>query len=165
MSGLYELVGERLALQNTLQAMDFDQETITDTLEGESTALQVKIEDYGYVIRNMESFTDAIKAEEERLSKRRRIHENRVEQIKNWLKSNMEACGIQKIECPAFTIAIQKNPASVVVDAESQIPEAYWRLPEPPPMVLNKKLIGEAIKAGIEVPGCHLAQSTRLAIK
>lgn len=165
MSSLYELVGERLALQNTLQSLDMDTQTIEDTLEGDSTALQAKIENYGWVIREMESFTDAIKAEEDRLSKRRRIHEHRVEQIKNWLKINMEACGIQKIECPAFTIAIQKNPASVVIDAESQIPEGYWRLPDPPPMVVNKKLIAEAIKAGMEVPGAHLGQSTRIVIK
>ncbi len=165
MSSLYELTSERLALQNTLQSLDFDQETINDTLEGESTALQEKIENYGFVIRNMESFTDAIKAEEDRLAKRRRIAENRVEQIKNWLKINMEACGIKKIECPAFTISIQNNPASVQIDAELQIPEGYMRLPEPPPMVPNKKLIGEALKAGIDVPGCHLNQSTRLVIK
>lgn len=162
---LYELTSKRLALQNTLQALNFDVETIQDTLEGDSHALQVKIENYGYVIRNMESFVEAIKIEEERLSKRRRIQENRVEQIKNWLKLNMEACGIQKIESPAFTIAIQKNPASVVIDSENLIPEGFWHLPEPPPMVPNKKLIGDAIKSGLEVPGAHLAQSTRISIK
>ncbi len=165
MPSLYELTSERLALQNTLQSLDLDAQTIEDTLEGDSHALQIKIENYAFVIRNMESFTEAIKAEEERLAKRRRINENRVEQIKSWLKINMEACGIKKIECPAFTIAIQNNLASVVIDVESLVPEGYMRLPEPPPMVPNKKLIAEAIKAGMEVPGCHLSQSTRLSIK
>ncbi len=165
MATLYELTGERLALQNTLQSLDLDTQTINDTLEGDSTALQTKIENYGFVITEMESFTAAIKAEEERLSKRRKIHENRVEQIKNWLKMNMEACGITKIECPVFTIAVQNNPSSVVIDMESAIPECYMRLPEPPPMVPNKKLIAEAIKAGLDVPGCHLSRSTRLVIK
>lgn len=165
MSSLYELTSERLALQNTLQSLDMDAQTIEDTLEGDSQALQVKIENYGYVIRNMESFAEAIKAEEDRLSKRRRIQENRVEQIKNWLKLNMEACGIQKIECPAFTIAVQNNPASVVIDTEYLIPAEYMCQPEPPPPAPNKAAIKDAIKSGIEVPGAHLSQSTRIVIK
>ncbi len=165
MSTLYDLTVERIALKNKLETLDLDQVTIEDTLEGESTEIQSKIENYGFIIREMESFADAIKAEEDRLSKRRKIAENRVEQIKQWLKSNMEACGIHKIEYPAFTIAVQNNPASVVVDMESAIPEGYMRIPEPPPMMPNKKLIAEALKAGLDVPGCHLSQSTRLVIK
>lgn len=41
----------------------------------------------------------------------------------------------------------------------------YMRLPEPPPTIPNKAMIATAIKSGIEVPGAHLAQSTRLVIK
>ena len=162
---LYELVAERLALQNKLESLNFDIETIEDTLEGESTALQAKIENYGFVIRNMESFSDVMKAEEKRMSERRKAHETKVTRIKDWLKENMESCGISKIDCPAFTIALQKNPPSVVIDDESLIPEGYKRIPEPPPLTPNKIMIATAIKAGLEVAGCHLAQSTRLVIK
>src|SRR3990167_6669547 len=76
MSSLYELIGERLALQNKLQEQDFDEQTILDTLEGDSVAIQKKIEDYCYVIRNMESLPAELKAEEQRLAIRRKVWEN-----------------------------------------------------------------------------------------
>ena len=58
MSGLslYQLTGDRLALRNKLESMDFDTETIQDTLEAESTEIQLKIESYGFVIKEMEAF-------------------------------------------------------------------------------------------------------------
>lgn len=165
MTTLRELTGERLALQDKLEGLDLDEQTILDTIEGNSTEIVAKIEDYGYVIRNMESFVEAVKAEEERMVKRRKIAESRVGYIKEWLFKNMIACDIKKIECPAFTISIQNNPQSVVIDSESQIPSDYMRQPEPPPPTPDKKLIGQALKDGFDVPGCHLAQSQRLVIK
>lgn len=165
MSTLRELTGERLALQDKLEALDLDEQTILDTLEGAETEIALKIENYGYVIRNMESFVEAVKAEEERMTKRRRIAESRVGYIKEWLFKNMVACDIKKIECPAFTIAIQNNPAAVVIDSESLIPSEFMRQPEPPPPSPDKKAIAAAIKDGLKVAGAHLAQSQRLVIK
>lgn len=165
MSNLYELVGERLTLQRRLESMELDEVTIADTLEGNSVELESKITDYGYVIRNMESFTEAIKAEETRMAERRKAHEKRVANIKFWLLQNMQVCGIQKIECPAFTISLKNNPASVVIDDESLIPEGFKNLPEPPPLTPNKTMIAKAIKAGEHVPGCHLEQKQRIEIK
>lgn len=167
MSSLYDLTQERLALQNKLETLDFDSQTIQDTLEAGSTELEAKITDYGYVIKNLDVFTDAMKAEEKRMADRRKVHEARVEHIKTWLLTNMEACGIMKIDCPAFSIAVKANPPKVVVDEIGTIPMAYMRalpivIPEPVP---NKKLITDAIKAGLTVNGCHLEQSNRIEIK
>jgi len=162
---LYELTGERLALQNKLESMNFDEETINDTLEANSTELEAKIEGYGWIIRNMESFTDAMKAEEVRMAERRKAHEKRVTNIKAWLLQNMQLCGITKIECPAFAITVKNNPPSVVIDDEALIPEAYKKLPDPPPLIANKTMIGTALKSGLDVPGCHLEQKQRVEIK
>jgi hypothetical protein len=167
MSNLYELTGERLTLMKKLESMNFYEETIADTLEGESTELQTKIESYGFVIRNMESFTDSMKAEETRMSDRRKAHEKRVANIKSWLLQNMQVCGISKIDCAAFTIALKNNPPSVIVDDESAIPADLMRLPEPKPPVStpDKKEIAVRIKSGTVVAGCHLEQSQRIEIK
>lgn len=162
---LYELSGERLALQNKLESMDLDIETITDTLEANSMEIEAKIADYGYVIRNMDSFTDAMKAEENRMFERRKAHEKRVSKIKAWLLQNMQLCGITKIECPAFTVSLKNNPASVIIDDEELIPDGYKKLPEPPPLTPNKTMISTALKSGIAVPGCHLEQKQRIDIK
>lgn len=167
MTTLRELTENQIALRNRLEEMNFDEQTIEDSLDGNSTELQAKIENYGYVICELESFVDAIKAEEERIIKRRKINESRLGWIKEWLKKNMEACGISKVECPAFTVALQNNPQSVVVDSVLDIPGAYMRTPPIviPESVPDKKLIAEALKTGLSVPGAHLTQTQRLVIK
>lgn len=164
---LYELTGERLALQSRLEAMNFDEETISDTLEGESTEIAKKVEDYIYVIRNRTAFADAMQAEIDRMTERRNAELKRIERIEAWLLQNMIACDFRKVECPAFTINVQNNPPKVEVMDEKQIPPDYWRTPEPKPPVAtpDKKLILQAIKDGKEVPGCKMVQSARLVVK
>jgi len=166
MSSLYELTGQRLELQRKLETLNIDEEVILDTLEGESAELEAKIADYGFVIRNMEAFGDAIKAEETRLTLRRKSQEAKIDHIKAWLLQNMETCGISKIEHPAFTISVKSNPAKVVVDNEGQIPQEYFKqVIVEPTWQLVKKDVADAIKAGKEVTGAHLEQSKRIEIK
>ena len=165
MSSLYELVGKRLALQKKLEDLNFDEVTIEDTLLGDSLAIQAKVEDYCFVIRNMEALPEQIKAEEKRLADRRKAIESRVQRVKDWLLINMQQAGISKIESPVFTVALQNNPPSVIIDDESAIDEGFKRMPDPLPLVVDKKLIKMAIDAGQEVLGAHIEVKQRLVIK
>lgn len=166
MPSLYELTGQRLALQSKLEELNLDTDTINDTLEGESTELEAKIADYGFVIKNLEAFGDAIKAEEIRLQERRKAQEAKIDHIKLWLLTNMQACGISKIEHPAFTIAVKANPAKIVVDNEGQIPQEYFKqVIVEPTWQLEKKSVADAIKSGKEVAGAHLETGFRIEIK
>lgn len=165
MSTLYELSGQRLALQNKLEAMNFDEETILDTLEGESTELQAKIEDYGYVIRNRTSFADAQSAEIARMIARRDAELKRIANIELWLLTNMQGCGITKIECPAFTVSVKVNPASLDVLDEAAIPAEYMRTPKPPVPAPDKRAILEALKLGVPVDGCSIKHTSKLVVK
>jgi hypothetical protein len=164
---LYELTGERLALQSKLEAMNFDEETIIDTLEGNSTELAKKVEDYVYVIRNRSSFADAMQSEIDRMTERKNAEVKRIAAIEEWLLQNMIACKFLKVECPAFTITVQNNPQKVEVLDEKQIPADYWRTHEPKPPVSapDKKLILTDLKAGKDVPGCAMVQTARLVVK
>lgn len=164
---LYELTNERLQLQHKLEALNLDECTIADTLEGESGALERKIEDYGWVMLGMEQYINSIKAEKERLDGRLALKEKQLTSIKDWLREGMVAAGISKIDCPVFSITIKTNPPKVVIDAESQIPNEFWIVPEPvePVPRINKTLIQAAIKEGREVNGAHIEQSKRLDFK
>lgn len=164
MSTLYELTAQRLELQSKLESMDFDTETIMDTLDGESTELQAKIESYAYVIRNMDSLVDATKAEAKRIGELAKAREVHVARIKDWLLTNMQACEIKSIECPAFKISVKNNPPSVVIDNAGQIPCEYYVYPEPEPYP-DKKSIAAILKTGKAVPGTHLETKQRLEIK
>jgi hypothetical protein len=165
MSSLYELTAERLAIKEKLESAGLDEVTIADTLSGTSTEITKKIEDYGYVIKNLRAPVVAIDEEIKRLQERKKQMEKEAERVEFWLFENMVKAGISKVECPLFTIALQKNQPSVHVADEASIPAEYWRLPPPPEKVLDKKAIAAAIKEGKEIPGAFLQQSQRLVIK
>lgn len=167
MSSLFALTAERLALQNYLEELDFDIDTINDTLEGESTALEAKIEDYGYVIRNRAAFLASMDAEIERMKSRRDAEASRIAGIEDWLLKNMQACGITKIECAAFSVAVKENPQSVDVLDESAINEWYMYTPTPAlvqPRPDKKQILAD-LKAGKAVTGCALKRTVKLVIK
>jgi hypothetical protein len=72
---------------------------------------------------------------------------------------------IERIECPLFTMKIQKNPASVDVYDPLSIPAEYMVTPEPPPARVDKKALATAMKVGHEIPGARMVQGVRLSIK
>lgn len=165
MTTLYQLTGERLALQQKLTDAGYDELTIQDTLDGSSTEIEAKIESYAYVIRNLRAPVQTIDDEIKRLTERKKAMSNHADRVEQWLFDNMVQAGITKVECPAFTIAIQNNPASVYVADEASIPSEYMRQPETPPPAPDKKMIASALKDGKEVAGCYLQQTKRLVIK
>jgi hypothetical protein len=167
MPSLFELTKERLALQNKLESLDLDTQTIQDTLEGDSTALTEKVEYYGFVLRNRDGLGDAMKAEIARMQARYDTHTKRTDAIKAWLLQNMQRCGMTRIDCPAFSVILKTNPPSVVIDADGDIPAAFMRItpPAPPVSKPDKKAIMDAIKSGYSIPGCHIEQKKRVVIK
>ena len=164
---LYELTQQQLELKQHLMGMNLDEQTITDTIEGSSLEISKKIENYGIVLRDRESFVDAIYKEIERLTERMNAEKKRIERTKNWLLSSMVTLEIKQVECPLFTIAVQDNPPSVDVYNDKLIPEEYMRVPEPKPPVPapDKRLILADLKAGKEVAGCVLKRDKRIVIK
>lgn len=162
---LYQLADEYVEALRAMAEMELDEQTVADTLEGLSGELQVKATNVAMFVRNLEATADAIKAAEQQMAARRKAIENRAKRIRDYIQSQMEKTGISKIECPYFKLAIRDNPPSVVVDNADAIPEEYMRQPETPPPAPDKKMIGDALKDGIEVPGVHLERSKRLEIK
>lgn len=162
---LYELAQEYREAATKLADLDLPAEVVADTLEGMGGAIEAKAQSVAAFVRNLEASAEAIKQAEVQMAIRRKAIEARAAHIRNYLLSNLLATGIHKIDCALFSIAVKDNPVSVVVDAESQIPEQFMRVPDPPPPAPDKKAIAAALKAGEDVPGCHLAKTQRLDIK
>ena len=164
MTALFILAQEHRALSDKLHDLDLDDQTILDTLEGESTDLIEKGKNVAAVFRNLESDAKQIKEAEQQLAERRKAIEKRAESLKNYLKTNMEVAGILKIECPWFCITLANNPEAVTVDDESLIPRDYFK-EIPATFQLDKNLCKQALKDGFEVPGVRLTRGTSLRIK
>jgi hypothetical protein len=162
---LYELSTNYLEALDFLTdpEMDLPIETVNDTLESLSGELEDKAINVAKFFRNMEATADAIKIAEANMAKRRKALENRVQWLKNYIKENMEVCGITNIECPHFKLSIQKTPAVVNVMDEDAIPAQFKE--EVTSWKIDKTAIKDAIKSGSIVPGTELISGTRLAIK
>ncbi len=164
---LFQIAAEYRHITDVLMDSGVDEQTLTDTLEGEAWPLELKAQNYGFVIRNLESLATNIKEAEKQMADRRKSIEKRAAALAERLKTGLEIAGVSKLETPHFALTIKKNPPSVDVWDEKQIPAEFWSTPEPVPPVAvpDKKAIAEAIKAGKDVPGAQLAQGTRLDIR
>ena len=164
MNTLFNLAAEYKAASDKLHDSDLDEQTIADTLEGMAGELEAKATNVGFVIRNLDSMAEQIKQAEEGMTKRRKAIENRSKWLKSYLLQNMLATGKSKIESPYFVISVRNNAESVVIDAESQLPDDYMR-EIPATYEPNKQAMKQAIQDGFTVPGAHLARTQSLQIK
>ena len=164
MAALFILATEHRALADKLHDLDLDDQTILDTLEGQSGDLIEKGKNVAAVFRNLESDAKQIKEAEQQLADRRKAIEKRAEALKQYLKTNMELAGIQKIECPWFVVSIKNNPESVVIDDAEQIPDDYLR-EIPASYTPDKAMMKSAMQDGYVIPGAHLERGKRLDIR
>lgn len=161
---LYELSAQFNEFLSLAEQEEFDQQTISDTLE----SLTLEIEDKGRNVaaytQNLEASINAMKEAEKRMADRRKALERKAEWMKNYLRSNMERCGITKIECPEFKVTLGKPSQVCEVFSEEDLPEDYivTKVTKSP----DKKLIMQALKDGFDVPGAKIGEGKpRLTIK
>lgn len=162
---LFEIAGQFREMAERLVDLDIDEQTLVDTLEGESGALVEKGQNVAFVVRNLEANASAIKEAEAAMSARRKALENRAIRLRKYLLDGMRLANIQRIDSPYFAIKIAKNPPSVDVYEPGLVPTDYMTSPPPPPPQLDKALVKKAIADGFEVPGCRLVSGERVDIK
>ncbi len=158
---------------NYLQALDFltdpelnlPIEAVNDTLEGLSGELEDKAINIAKFIRNLETTAEAIKQAEANMVKRRKALESRAQWLKDYLKYNMEATGIKRIDCPYFRLSIAKNPATLDIFDNHAIPDDYKHTETVTTEHIDKTAIKAALSAGQSIDGARLVNGTRLAIK
>ena len=165
MTSLYDIAAEYRQTADKLADLDLDEQTIADTLEGMSGALELKAQNVVMFARNLEATATAIKEAETAMAARRKAIEHRAAGLRRYALSAMQVAGVQSIECPYFKLSVRKNPPAVEVFDAAQIPAQFMRTPEPPPPAPDKKAITEAIKAGQEVPGARLVSGDRLEVR
>lgn len=169
MTALYVLSSKYLALAERLADGDFDLQTIADTIEasGISDEIAVKAQGCEFVARGALAHNLAIDVEIVRLQALKARREKIAQGMRDYIKDCMEHTGMEKIDCPLFSISIRKNPPAVDITDRLSLPAQYWVTPTPTPPVAapDKNAIKNAIKAGIDVIGARLTQTTRLEIK
>ncbi len=157
--------------QDYLQALDLftdpeadiPMDAVMDTLEGIEGQMQDKAVNVAKFMQNLVASAKAIKEAEQQMARRRKAIENRATWFKEYLKNNMEAAGITKIESPWFNLAIQKNPEAVEIFDETSLPDEFKS--EVVTVKIDRSAIKQALQDGVGVSGAMLTRGTRLAIR
>lgn len=139
---------------------------LKEELERELTILlQEKSQNIIGYVRNMELTVDAMKTEEKRISEQRKGIENKIEKFKNYVKECMERNGFSKIDTGLGSLAIAKDPMSLEIENEDEIPIEFKQ------EIVTTKIDKTAIKkhfkeTGEIIPGTIIVNDkTSLRIK
>ena len=164
MTSLYKLTEQQRELKELLNNEDLPPEAIEDTFQALSGEFNEKAVSVVHVIHNMDSDLESIDAEIKRLSAMKSALKNKKENIREYLRTNMEASEITKIECPIFKISLAKGRDVAHIEDEEKLPDELVTVSvvtKP-----NKTEILKRLKAGEEIPGARLEKSnTSLRIK
>lgn len=151
MTALHELTGQFLELANN---EDLPAEAIRDTLEameGDIKSKAVSLADWAL---DMDGNIEKIDAAIERLQEKKKSISKRKESLIEYLRNNMEATGISKIQCPLFSITLAAGRESVAISDDSAIPDDFLNVKTV--ISPDKTAIAKALKEGKEVAGASL---------
>ena len=168
MASLYELSGDYAKFSELMEMEELEpemQEALEDALNNLGEDIEIKLENYAKIIKNFESDIAGLKAEEERLNKKRKTLENSIKTMKQRMTEAMIQTGKVDIKGELFKFKVQANPPSVIMDVNSveDIPEKYLIAQDPK---IDKKKLAEDLKAGVELEGvAHLQASATVRIR
>lgn len=159
----YEIPG---ALRELLDRLDADPDT--GEVDGEALAAYAeynaaaaeKLEGTACYVRELKAEAGAIKAEEERLAKRRKALENKSERLKNYMMPALEAMG-GKVKGVMASVRIGKSQAVTVFDIDA-LPDTFKHVKttiDPDKVALKK-----ALKSGEVIPGAALEDRQSVVI-
>lgn len=160
---LYEITGDLLTVIDGGMVADpetgeiyFDEENFEE-LEG---LYLDKLEACGLYIKNTQAEIDAIRAEEKRLAERRRIKENKIKRLSDYMLQSMKATDTKKLDTPKVFVSTRKSK-KVIIDQISELPTYCFKVTQTP----SKSIIKEAIENGKHVGGAHIEESVNLTLK
>ena len=131
---------------------DVDEETLRDTLEGISELPEL----IAAIVRSHlddAALAAALRSRVSDMQERLGRIEGRAEKKRALIASVMERADMRKLSEPDFTVSLRPTPCPLVITAEADIPEAYWK-PQPPK--LDRKALLAALNSGECVPGASL---------
>jgi uncharacterized protein YlxW (UPF0749 family) len=164
MTALYLIAQEYRAAAAQLADLDLQPEVIADTLESMAGDIETKAQSVAHMVRSLEADAAAVKQWAKDANERAKAIESRAARLREYLSSNMQACGIQRIEGPGITLSFRAT-SSVVIDDEAQIPAEYMRQKPPPPAEPDKVALAAAMKAGASIPGARIETRQALQVK
>jgi hypothetical protein len=156
---------EELKVRLKEQFPEADDQTLLDTLEGETSLVEV-INRIAESAMDDETLAKAAKERAAEIVARSKRFSARAESKWNLVQWAMEKSERKKIEAASFTLSLGAKPKTVIVISAPDIPKGYMRTPEPLPPKPDLKAILEALKDGKSIEGCTLSNGgTTLTVR
>ena len=163
MRALYDIDAAILACVDQETGEIFDPEQL-DALQMERAQ---KLEGVALWIKDLKAEAEAVKAEADRLTARKKAVENKIDGLKTWL---LYALGGEKLKTPRCNV-YQTHSQKVVIDDEkamidmlmsSPFGEKFLRIKEPE---IDKNALKDSLKQGYEYEFAHLEETESIVIK
>ena len=130
-----------------------------EALSMAEAAFKDKVIDCVKYVKNLEMQSDTIKQAMDAMQKRKQAMDKRVDGIKEYVLQNMELTALKTVECEYFKVSVKKNPPSVFIFDESQIPAHF---------ISTKQVVSidkTAIKQAGGCDGVSIIQKQSLSIR
>lgn len=162
---LYNITNKFVELMDKTQEGELTEEEYNEL--GNELALELKNKSSNIIgyIKNSESLLEAMKAEEKRLADIRKQGEKKLDKFYQYVKENMERLGLQEIPTELGKLKITKNPMSIEIENEDEIPTEFKK--EITTTQIDKTAIKNHFKnTGEIIPGIRIINNkTSLKIK
>lgn len=130
-----------------------------DALEAERDA---KLEACALYAKGLQAEADAIKAERDKLDKRLKSKQGKVDRLKSYITQSMLIHGDASLETARASLRIRRTKAVDVFDSEA-LPFEYQR--RKVSVTADKIALKKALQAGERIPGAMMVERASLTIK
>lgn len=144
---LYNITNKFAELMDRAENGELTEEEYNKLVEELALELQNKSSNIIGYVRNSELLIEAMKAEEKRISDMRKAGEAKLEKFKQYVLENMERLGLSKIQTELGALSVSKNPMSVEIENEDEIPSEFKQ------EVVTTKIDKTAIKNHFKTTG------------
>lgn len=159
MARLYDLTGDYAALYAQIEDCETDEEreALLAQIDALDAAIGEKAEAYARMMLNAQAEAEAMDGEIKRLQRMKKARENTAERMKERMHFAMEIAGATEIRTGIGKWKVCKNPWSVVVLDEAEVP-AEFLIPQP--AKVDKAAILARFKEEGEIPdGCDVVRN------
>lgn len=159
---LYEITNGFMDLNEKEELSEEERQEIGMQL---ADALQTKSNNIIAYYQDQNTLLNAIDEEIKRLQEYKKSTKNKIDRYKEYVKSNMDLLGLEKISTDLGVISIAKSPISVEILDEQQIPDEYKEVVTT--IKVDKKKIADNFKeTGEIIDGVNIiTNNTNLRIK
>ena len=147
-----------------------DPETIADTLESIDAAFDDKAENIACLFKSLQAEIECIKTEAKKLTERAGYKERICERLKDYLSTNMQIVGKDKMETARCKLSFRKSESVNITDGDALLLSCSINgLNELAQTVSTVKFdkvgIKKAIKGGASLDGVEIVTTNNIQIK